>query len=227
MYAYQKLDISPKDALNALHWTRYSNRMEELSRKSSWFSDVLNQDTIVINEKEYKNLNFLFDKIKQRETWFSPEFVGRWSHSDLHFSNILIDRDKDDFVLIDPRGYNFCEYYYDFGKLWHSVNGKYELIAARKFDVSEIDFDNSFVIHRNHAYHELDKSKLGIMNMLKKYSNETPDQVVLKTEFNDVMHFATLIPFLLEFDQREDKARVAYYQSVTLMNDFCKKHGIA
>ena len=78
-------------------------------------------------------------------------------------------------------------YYYDFGKLWHSVNGKYELIAARKFDVSDIASDNSFNIHENYAYRELDKCKSGIMDMPKRYSNETPDQVVLKTEFNDVI----------------------------------------
>tara|TARA_R110001583_G_scaffold80217_4_gene215689 strand:+ start:1574 stop:2878 length:1305 start_codon:yes stop_codon:yes gene_type:complete len=226
MYGHEKIDISDKAVLDALHWSRYTNRMTELSRKSSWFSDVLCQEDIIINEKKYKNLNFLFNKIKTKEMWFKPEFVGRWSHSDLHFSNILIDRDKDDFVLIDPRGYDFCEYYYDFGKLWHSVNGKYELIAARKFDVSDIASDNSFNIHENYAYRELDKCKSGIMDMLKRHSNETPDQVVLKTEFNDVMHFATLIPFLLEFDHREDKSRVAYYQSVILMNNFCKKHGI-
>ena len=64
------------------------------------------------------------------------------------------------------------------------------------------------------------------MDMFCNFSNEPVDSVVLKTEFNNVMHFATLIPFLLEFDTKESRARTSYYQSVILMNNFCKKHGI-
>ena len=63
------------------------------------------------------------------------------------------------------------------------------------------------------------------MDIFADVSNETRDEVEMKTEFNDVMHFATLIPFLLA-DSKEEKARTAYYQSVILMNDFCKKYGV-
>ena len=64
------------------------------------------------------------------------------------------------------------------------------------------------------------------MDIFIDASNEARDEVEMKTEFNDVMHFATLIPFLLVFDSKEEKARTAYYQSVILMNDFCKKYGV-
>tara|TARA_R100000152_G_C6654321_1_gene95060 strand:- start:43 stop:684 length:642 start_codon:yes stop_codon:yes gene_type:complete len=212
--------------MEELHWKRFNNRMSELNKKSSWFKESLLNKEIIINDNKYYNLFYLYSKIKEKESWFHPDFVGRWSHSDLHFSNILIDRENDDFVFIDPRGYDFCEYFYDYGKLWHSVNGKYELIASRMFDVSDIKENNSFDIHKNKAYRSLDASKEEIMNIFFKYSDLDKDQVILKTEFNDVMHFATLIPFLLEFDSKEERARVAYYQSVVLMNEFCKKHGI-
>ena len=117
MYNHERLNLSPEAVLESLQWKRFQNRMTELSKKSEWFRNSLLFDNIVINDIKYKNLPFLFKKIKEKEKWFYPEFVGRWSHSDLHFSNILIDRKKDDFILIDPRGYDFCEYYYDFGKL--------------------------------------------------------------------------------------------------------------
>jgi hypothetical protein len=226
LYNHDKLDIAADDVLNFLHWNRFEDRMNELRTKSSWFRDALHNQKIVINDQEYFNLTFLYENIKKNKDWFKPEFVGRWSHSDLHFSNILIDLKNDDFVLVDPRGYNFCEYYYDFGKIWHSVEGKYELIADGLFEVSDIKDDNRFKISQNDAYYSLDNSKQGIMDMFCKFSSESKDEVVLKTEFNNAMHFATLIPFLLEFDREEQRSRVAYYQSVILMNEFCKKHGI-
>jgi hypothetical protein len=200
--------------------------MSELKNKSSWFKNALDKQKITINQKEYFNITHLYNKIKKNKNWFKPEFVGRWSHSDLHFSNILIDLENNDFVLVDPRGYSFCEYYYDFGKIWHSVEGKYELIADGLFEVSNIEDNNSFKIYQNNAYFSLDESKDGIMSMFCDFSSESRDDVVLKTEFNSVMHFATLVPFLLEFDREEQRSRVAYYQSVILMNEFCEKHGI-
>ena len=100
------------------------------------------------------------------------------------------------------------------------------MIADGLFKVSDIKDSNSFEIHQNSAYFSLDNSKEDIMNMFCNISSESRDDVALKTEFNNVMHFATLIPFLLEFDREEQRSRVAYYQSVILMNEFCKKHGI-
>ena len=226
MYKHQVVDIPKKTALEKLHWERFENRMMELSVKSEWFKDALSKKNVVINGEEYLNLSYLYDNIKEREAWFHPEFLGRWSHSDLHFSNILVDLQNNSFVLVDPRGYEFCDYYYDFGKIWHSVEGKYELIADGLFEVSDISKGNYFQIIENKSYNSLEIAKQPIMDMFCNFSNESADNVVLKTEFNNVMHFATLIPFLLEFDTKESRARTSYYQSVILMNNFCKKHGI-
>jgi hypothetical protein len=226
LYSHKRLNISSSDVMKSLHWDRFETRMSELKNKSSWFKNALDKQKITINQKEYFNITHLYNKIKKNKNWFKPEFVGRWSHSDLHFSNILIDLENNDFVLVDPRGYSFCEYYYDFGKIWHSVEGKYELIADGLFEVSNIEDNNSFKIYQNNAYFSLDESKDGIMSMFCDFSSESRDDVVLKTEFNSVMHFATLVPFLLEFDREEQRSRVAYYQSVILMNEFCEKHGI-
>lgn len=226
MYKHEVLDIDKRFALEKLHWERFENRMSELSVKSDWFRDTLSKQEIVINDKQYYNINYLYDKIKVKESWFYPEFVGRWSHSDLHFSNILVDLQNNDFILVDPRGYEFCDYYYDFGKIWHSVEGKYELIADGLFKVSDIAEGNYFEIVQNNAYDSLEGAKSLIMDMFCGLSNEKNDDVILKTEFNNAMHFATLVPFLLEFDTKESRARTSYYQSIILMNDFCKKHGI-
>ena len=226
MYKHELVDIGKKEAIDELHWERFENRMMELSSKSDWFKKTLPESKIDINDQEYFNISYLYDKIKEKESWFYAEFLGRWSHSDLHFSNILVDLNKDNFILVDPRGYQFCDYYYDFGKIWHSVEGKYELIADGLFEVSDISKGNYFEIAKNKAYASLEDAKQPIMDMFCHFSKEPNDDVVLKTEFNNVMHFATLVPFLLEFDTKESRARTSYYQSVILMNEFCKKHGI-
>ena len=92
--------------------------------------------------------------------------------------------------------------------------------------MSDTTEGNYFEIVKNNAYDSLEGAKFSIMDMFCALSDEKNDDVILKTEFNNVMHFATLIPFLLEFDTKESRARTSYYQSVIMMNDFCKKHGI-
>lgn len=226
MYQHEKIDISSKNYLKALHWDRFDNRIKELTDKSKWFKKILSKNKITINGTSYDNIQTLYERIKLKEEWFGPEFVGRWSHSDLHFSNILIDRENNDFRFIDPRGYDFCDYYYDFGKLWHSVNSKYELIASRMFKVSELSDRHWFSLEQGKPYFALEDSKVRVMDTFVDVSGESRDRVEMKTEFNDVMHFATLIPFLLAFDKKEEKSRTAYYQSVILMNKFCKKYGV-
>ncbi len=227
LYNHERVDISKDVFFEVLHWNRFRTRMKELSSKSEWFKNILEEKEIEINGKTYKNLNVLFPSIKDRQKDFEPEFIGRWSHSDLHFSNILIDRDNDDFRLIDPRGYDFCDYYYDFGKLWHSVNGKYELISSRLFEVSGINESHHFNFDEtSKPFQELHNAKDNLLDKLSVYSSDDLSTIEMKTEFNEVMHFSTLIPFLLDYDNKEERARTAYYNSVILMNDFCKKYGI-
>ena len=105
-------------------------------------------------------------------------------------------------------------------------NGKYELIASRMFKVSEPNEGHWFSLDQGKPYFALENSKNRVMDIFVNVSGENRDQVEIKTEFNDVMHFATLIPFLLVYDSKEEKARTAYYQSVILTNNFCKKYGV-
>jgi hypothetical protein len=159
-------------------------------------------------------------KLKKKQNFFEPEFVGRWSHSDLHFSNVLVNIEKDDFVLIDPRGYQFCDYYYDFGKLWHSVNGKYEMVANGLWKKN----GNSYEFEKNTVFEVLETVKKGLPKVFYKYSNEDNDTVMRKVEFNEAMHFITLVPFQLEFDGKNDKAKVAYFVGLKLLNEFNEKY---
>lgn len=222
-YSYEKLDF-PKDFFDKMHFNRLFSRLDECAEKSDWFKEKLSQDTVIVNNKEYKNIHILAEKFKNNKflETVMPEFVGRWSHSDLHFSNVLIDRNNDTFIMIDPRGYDYCDYYYDFGKLWHSVNGKYEMIASRQF----VCTDDSYSLASNSMFGLCEGLKDGIFDILVKYSNESPEAVLKKTEWNEVIHFCSLIPFLFDFDGKDERSKVAYFTSLKLINDFCKKYAI-
>jgi hypothetical protein len=128
--------------------------------------------------------------------------------------------EKDNFVLIDPRGYPYCDYYYDFGKLWHSVNGKYEFIAENRFTLTK----DGFQLEKNDVYWECEKIKQHLPKLFKKYSAESLEDIIRKTEFNEAIHFISLVPFILDFDGKDERAIVAYYTGVTLLNSFVAKY---
>lgn len=223
LYRHEVIPV-PENYLDIMHFERFKKREEELVRKSDWFSNTLAKEKVVINNVEYVNLPAimkLFENPDFRKL-VQPEFVGRWSHSDLHFSNILVDRVHDQAIFIDPRGYDFCDYYYDFGKLWHSVNGKYEMIATGQFQLSETEFS----LDVNEMFTLCESLKEPLMKMLVEFSSESESQVILKTEWNEVMHFSSLIPFVLDNDGKDSRAKAAYFTSLILANEFCKKHGL-
>ena len=223
LYLHEVLPI-PEEYFNVMHFDRLDNRLKELAKKSSWFKQLIDKKYVTVNGKEYKNISVLVEKFKNKEflSTVQPEFVGRWSHSDLHFSNVLIDRKNDRFIMIDPRGYNYCDYYYDYGKFWHSVNGKYEMIASRSFNLNGSDFK----LFDNQMFNLCESLKMSLPEIFYKHSPENHIDIMRKTEWNEVMHFASLIPFLLDFDGVDARSKVAYYTSVILINDFCEKYEI-
>ena len=223
LYLHRVLPM-PEDYFETMHFRRLNNRLEELSKKSEFFKELIQQETVTVNGKQYKNIPVLAEKFKTPEflQTVQPEFVGRWSHSDLHFSNVLIDRANDKFVMIDPRGYDYCDYYYDYGKFWHSVNGKYEMIASRQFDLD----GSNFKLWNNDTFNLCESLKKTLPDVLYKHSPEDPIDVMRKTEWNEVMHFASLVPFLLDFDGVDARSKVAYYTAVILINEFCEKYEI-
>lgn len=220
LYSHKILPL-PKDYVKTMHWDRFWERKLELENNSSIFRNLFLTDEIEINGKILKNSHVIIKELQKHEDKFLPEFVGRWSHSDLHFSNILIDLKNDDFICIDPRGYDYCDPYYDFGKLWHSVNGKYEMVAN---DMWEIE-GNNYRLLNNQYFDLLEELKLIIPeSIFFKNSKESKEDCMMKIEFNEAMHFITLVPFQLIHDGKEDRARVAYFVGTELLNKFYNKY---
>lgn len=220
LHAHEKVNM-PETYMDEMHWDRFWTRKKELEDKSQVFIDIFKDPTITINGKEYVNAPQIITELEKHEDLFLPEFVGRWSHSDLHFSNVLIDLENDTFRCVDPRGYDYCDPYYDFGKLWHSVNGKYEMVANEMWDVD----GSNYSLHHNNYFRFLEDLKHQLPEKIfYKFGNEDKEEIMRKVEFNEAMHFITLVPFQLSHDGVEKKARVAYYIGVELLNKFYEKY---
>lgn len=221
MYRKEIIPLPP-EYMEYMHFGRLRRRLAELVAKSKVFAEVIPQKTLTINGKQYINTASVLEKLEKPQVYKKvlPEFVSKWGHSDLHFSNVLIDLENDNFIFVDPRGYPYCDYYYDYGKFWHSVNGKYEFVAENRFTLKGTDFE----LEKNDVYRECEKIKENLPPVLCKYSSEPKDTVIMKTEFNEAMHFSSLVPFILDFDGKEERALVAYYVGVILLNTFLQKY---
>jgi len=212
---------TPKSYIYELHFHRLESRLQQLYNWTEVFKKVIKPRVLKINGKKYHNMYEILRLVKGKEDLVQPEYVSKWGHFDMHFSNILIDLKRDNFMFIDPRGYKYCDYYYDYGKFWHSVNGKYEFIAENRFQLK----GTNFKLERNKVFNECEKIKKKLPRILEKYSGEKKEIVMRKTLFNEAFHFSSLVPFILDYDGIERRARVGYYTGVILLNKWYEKYG--
>ena len=220
------LESQPKPVddnyMRDLHWSRYFDRRQELSIRSDLFKAIFSQDELLINGRKLKSPDYIVERLVDLEDELKPTIAGRFSHSDLHFSNILLDLKNEHFIFIDPRGYERCDLNYDLGKIWHSVNGKYEMVANGYWNKgSGLDY----TLDQNEYFQFLDNLKSPMMELLCDVSVEADRERAVKLiEFNEAMHFITLVVFQIADDNVEEKALVAFAIGVELLNAFWDKY---
>lgn len=120
--------------------------------------DLLSADNpITINNKKYPSLNSIIDNIDrivdENNLITNEPFV--FIHGDLCFANILYDIKEHTCKLIDPRGvFGNIEQYgdplYEWAKISHSIDGKYDFIIADKFNLIQSKND---ILYKFHTYH--------------------------------------------------------------------------
>lgn len=138
-----KLEEDPEkidQALYEMYVTKTISRLSDLKK-----NPVLNnlaEKALVINKKQFSNLDFYISKIEDLYNRFIKNSLKSLSviHGDLCLSNILYDPRSRIVKLVDPRG-QFGPYAiygdprYEFAKLAHSFNGNYESIIRDRFFV--------------------------------------------------------------------------------------------
>jgi len=84
---------------------------------------------------------------------------------------------------------------------------------------------NNYSLEKNDYYYFLEELKTRLPEeIFYKFGGENKKDIMRKIEFNEAMHFITLVPFQLAHDGVEAKARVAYYVGVELLNKFYQKY---
>ena len=86
---------------------------------------------------------------------------------------------------------------------------------------------NNYELIKNDYFNILEELKLQIPEeIFYKYSEESQIDIMRKIEFNEAMHFITLVPFQLCNDGVENKAKVAYFIGVELLNNLITKYNL-
>lgn len=208
------------------HFKRFFQRLKFIENKKP-FDKILKNKSLIINKKRYDNLSFLIAKLydfSQKYKLFNPKNLVM-IHGDLHFQNMLINTYKDDFILADPRGELFgSDIYYDFGKLWHSFNGLYDLIHTDiaktrllKQGLDESEF--ALFLAEEELLKTYAKIKKDTKNLLLNYPISKDKDYDLKIKFAEVMHFSSLMYFHLKNDGVENRALCLYLQAVKLADE--------
>lgn len=97
-------------------------------------------DKVVVNGETLPGLRELLGRVDQVVDRLEASGRGTIIHGDLCFGNVLYDLRSSICKLIDPRGSFgdnglYGDPRYDVAKLWHSIDGGYDLIVADLFNV--------------------------------------------------------------------------------------------
>lgn len=225
------LQNCPDDYLEQYHFQRLWHRLNHTLERAPVFKDFLCARNIWINGKLHGNVPQLLAQLESSERALKiakPDYVSAYIHGDLHFENIMVDPSSDDFRLVDPRGYDYCDIYYDLGKISHSTNGKYDFVHEGRFDLhwdaKDGDIEALFVVEDSpllEVYNSMD----ALIRPL--YREITGDPLALeRTLFAEAMHFCTMMPFHLKDDGKEQKSIAIYLTGVKLLNELFEVFGI-
>ena len=202
-------DKKPKTTNNYIlekHIDRVGVRLIELYENSEFFRPIIEAKKVIINGIEYKNIPECLFKIisndKLIESLEPESFVN--IHGDLHFQNILVSdtNNFDEFIIADPRGeVDGGDIFYDLGKLFHSVNAKYDLIHTDQYKINKnvikedvLNFDFNYV---NKDLEDLYESLFVEIkeSLNKRMKNMTNWE--FKALFSEAMHLSSVMPFHL------------------------------
>ena len=217
---------------NKIHYDRVEDRLESLEKNVKKFNMISSYKKISINGEKFIPLREAIHIIKNSNInqIVRPQKLHR-IHGDLHFQNMLIDINHEDFILADPRGeINGSDIFYDMGKLWHSVNGKYDLIHTdiSNYEIIDESSDELFInfkLSDEEQIKKYDNLKIRLWEILSEYPIIKYDvNSKLKMEFNEVMHFSSVMIFHLKNDEVENRAVCLYLSAIILANKFIKNY---
>lgn len=196
------------------------------------FNELRSLKSVNINDTLYNTwyseYDYFIEFITKNMDRYAPERLTH-IHGDLHLQNILVSLENSQLIYADPRGeMQGGDIFYDLGKIWHSVNGLYDLIHTDQYLVNMEVLSTQtgkvdFTFTNNNAVKKLQQAKQVVFEELEARFSSFDDLWYEKMRINEVMHFATLTPFHSDPSASTgccDRALVLYCQSLKLWADF-------
>jgi hypothetical protein len=212
------------------HFERYFERLLEIQKSSARLSTIIKYGKIILNGKVYINTPILMLEMLRMKDLHELILPARLSmvHGDLHPQNILVRSLKNyDFILADPRGeLEGSDLFYDLGKIWHSFNGKYDLLHTGNFELNEINNVFNLSWNRMDLVNKYDSLLYELEEIVPKVFNDYDrDTLLLRIKFNEVIHFASVSLFHLD-GSNDTNATAMYLIGVKLINEFYEEFNI-
>ena len=144
LHGYKSVEADPYSCMEAY----YGKTVKRLNKVRDLIP-FANSEYITINGRKYKNpyrYKNTVRKLVKDKLCMCSEFV--LIHGDCTFSNTMVN-DSLDVTFLDPRGYfgnteMYGDAYYDWAKLYYSVEGDYDRFNNKEFAL-DIDMDKSEV----------------------------------------------------------------------------------
>ena len=159
-FRVEKRVVSRNDYFK-MYIQKTDKRMNELLSKNTQFKKIMNQEEIIINNKNYKNWKNIRNEIFNLSKLLFNKNDNCVIHGDLCFSNILYDLKNNQHKLIDPRGNwgtsIFGDIKYDIAKLRHSLIGGYDSINNGLFSIKYEKQNIIFEVYKPDAHKEMSK----------------------------------------------------------------------
>lgn len=229
------INVSDVDAdfLDRLHFNRIYERLTTIYKKSKIFNRIVTADAISVNGEIIPNilvsLSSIAEDISFRK-FMNPKYTSM-IHGDFHFDNIIVNPDNGGFILLDPRGESRSyDWTYDYGKLWSSFNGRYDLIHEKLFDL-ETDLKKEipefiFNFKEHSSVSDYDEIRAKILGLIDPFIYEYGDyrDWLLRVKFVEAFHFCALAPFHLENDGEEKRALAKYITGARLLHESLREY---
>ena len=213
---------TPDDYVHRTHLDRIKDRLRTCAEALPNFHELWSAEKIQVNGRWRVNVPTLVAEIgssRQMLALLTPDRLVR-THGDLHFDNILIDRDNRRFLLIDPRGNPGYDMAYDLGKVWHSVHSMYDLIhegrVAATTSGPRIDYEFTSPELLD-FYTRVHRSLLSWLDSLDRADPQP--HWMLRLRLAEASHMCSVMPFHIANDLQETVVLACYARGIELIND--------
>ncbi|MEY8016455.1 helix-turn-helix domain-containing protein [Mycobacterium servetii] len=227
------LTETPSTYVQDYHFSRVWNRLGVTIDLDPGFAPLIESRCLQVNGRVIPNIPamlFELERSGRAVAELAPPGVSPYIHGDLHLENILYDQESDKFWLVDPRGYPACDIYYDIGKLAHSYNGMYDLLHEGRHEVRHRVVNDTVVVDLGFRspylvglYRRLKDSMQGVV---EEVLGADFDEMDLKINFNEAMHFCSDMPFHINAEASPNVAVAIYATGALLLADVLGKLSI-